>query len=75
MTLLWYGTSWSFRLCLQPGLCYCHRRNGELIRGGSAVLPVLSSKDWRDVDWAISMNVDFLSISFVRTADVIQNLR
>eukprot|EP00877_Chromochloris_zofingiensis_P000483 jgi/Chrzof1/10435/UNPLg00362.t1 len=51
------------------------RRNGELIRGGSAVLPVLSSKDWRDVDWAISMNVDFLSISFVRTADVIQNLR
>jgi pyruvate kinase len=51
------------------------RRQGDLIRGRAATLPVVSSKDWQDIDWAIQMKVDFLAVSFVRTADVIQNLR
>jgi hypothetical protein len=37
-------------------LCCC-RRNNELIRGRAALLPVISSKDWRDIDWAISAQV------------------
>lgn len=51
------------------------RRNGELVRGRAAMLPVISSKDWQDIDWAISAKVDFIAVSFVRTADVITNLR
>ena len=51
------------------------RRGGELIRGRASLLPVISAKDWTDIDWAIGAGVDFLAISFVRTADVLQNLR
>ena len=29
----------------------------------------------QDIDWAISARVDFIAVSFVRTADVITNLR
>jgi len=29
----------------------------------------------QDIDWAISAKVDFIAVSFVRTADVITNLR
>jgi hypothetical protein len=29
----------------------------------------------QDIDWAISAKVDFIAVSFVRTADVIHNLR
>jgi hypothetical protein len=39
-----------------PYLCCC-RRDNELIRGRAALLPVISSKDWRDIDWAISAQV------------------
>jgi pyruvate kinase len=46
-----------------------------LIRGRAALLPVISPKDWRDIDWAIQHRVDFIAVSFVRTADVITNLR
>ncbi|KAF6261484.1 putative pyruvate kinase [Scenedesmus sp. NREL 46B-D3] len=56
-------------------ICFLCRRNNELIRGRAALLPVISSKDWRDIDWAISAQVDFIAVSFVRTADVITNLR
>jgi Pyruvate kinase, barrel domain len=52
-----------------------HRRGGQLVRGRAALLPVLSPKDWRDIDWAISARVDFVAVSFVRSADVITNLR
>lgn len=39
------------------------------------MLPVLSSKDWKDVDFAIAQNVDFIAVSFVKSADVINNLK
>jgi pyruvate kinase len=51
------------------------RRNGELIRGRAAMLAPITAKDWCDIDWALSLGVDFLAISFVRTADALHNLR
>lgn len=51
------------------------RRSGELIRGRAAMLSVITGKDWRDIDWAVNLGVDFLAISFVRTADALLNLR
>ncbi|KAK9817658.1 hypothetical protein WJX72_000267 [[Myrmecia] bisecta] len=51
------------------------RRHGEIVRARNAMLPVLSSKDWLDVDFAISQKVDFIAVSFVKTADVINNLK
>ncbi len=32
-------------------------------------------QDWLDIDFAIQMNVDFIAVSFVKTADVINNLK
>ena len=32
-------------------------------------------QDWLDIDFAIQMNVDFIAVSFVKTADVIHNLK
>jgi pyruvate kinase len=51
------------------------RRGGELIRGRSDLLPVITSKDWADIDFALSAGVDFIAVSFVRSADVLQSLR
>ncbi|GBF95398.1 pyruvate kinase isozyme chloroplastic [Raphidocelis subcapitata] len=51
------------------------RREGELIRGRAAMLSVITGKDWRDIDWAIKAGIDFLAISFVRSADALHNLR
>jgi pyruvate kinase len=51
------------------------RRHGELIRGRSDLLPVITSKDWSDIDFALSAGVDFIAVSFVRSADVLQSLR
>lgn len=51
------------------------RRNGTIVRARNSMLPVLSSKDWLDIDFAIQMDVDFIAVSFVKTADVINNLK
>lgn len=32
-------------------------------------------QDWRDIDFALAQNVDFIAISFVKSADVINNLK
>ena len=32
-------------------------------------------QDWLDIDFAIQMDVDFIAVSFVKTADVINNLK
>ena len=32
-------------------------------------------QDWLDIDFAIQMGVDFIAVSFVKTADVINNLK
>lgn len=51
------------------------RRNGTIVRARNSMLPVLSSKDWLDIDFAIQMSVDFIAVSFVKTPDVINNLK
>ena len=32
-------------------------------------------QDWLDIDFAIQMSVDFIAVSFVKTPDVINNLK
>ena len=32
-------------------------------------------QDWHDIDFAIEQRVDFIAVSFVKTADVIINLK
>ncbi|KAK2079062.1 hypothetical protein QBZ16_002752 [Prototheca wickerhamii] len=51
------------------------RRNGLPVRGKNAMLPVVSAKDWVDIDFALTQDVDFIAVSFVKSADVIKNLR
>jgi len=51
------------------------QRDGEIVRARNAMLPVLSSKDWKDIDFALAENVDFIAVSFVKTADVMNNLK
>lgn len=51
------------------------RRGGALVRARDALLPVISAKDWTDIDMAIEQQVDFIAVSFVKTADVVHNLR
>ena len=51
------------------------RRQGELVRSTDAFMPVICAKDWNDIDLAIAEAVDYIAISFVRSADVLDNLR
>lgn len=50
-------------------------RDGKLVRAKNSMLPVISAKDWNDIDLAIEQQVDFIGVSFVKTADVLHNLR
>jgi len=49
------------------------RREGELLRGPPS--SVITSKDWADIDFALAAGVDFIAVSFVRSADVLRSLR
>lgn len=51
------------------------RRGGVPVRGRNAMLPVISAKDWRDIDFAVAQGVDFIAVSYVKSADVITNLQ
>ncbi|KAH7352290.1 hypothetical protein KP509_19G038300 [Ceratopteris richardii] len=66
--------------CIDPGLLLPRAnltfwRAGKVIREGSSMLPTLSSKDWLDIDFGIEKKVDFIAISFVRTAEVVKHLK
>jgi pyruvate kinase len=37
--------------------------------------PAITEKDWRDADWAIENDLDYLALSFVRSAEDLQLLR
>ena len=37
--------------------------------------PALTEKDWRDADWAVANDLDYLALSFVRKADDLSLLR
>ena len=45
------------------------------IRGKSANLPAITEKDWEDIDFGISKNVDLFALSFVNDAPVVQRLK
>jgi len=66
--------------CLDPGLLTSRanltfRRAGKIIRARNAMLPVISQKDWLDIDFAVSEGADFLAISFVKSAETMAQLR
>ncbi|PNY12906.1 pyruvate kinase family protein [Trifolium pratense] len=67
-------------LCTDPGLLLPRAnltfwRNGSLVRERNAMLPTISSKDWLDIDFGIAEGVDFIAISFVKSAEVITHLK
>ncbi len=47
------------------------RRQGALVRARNSLLPVISAKEWTDIDMAIEQQVDFIAVSFEKTADVL----
>ncbi len=51
-----------------------HRRHLN-IRGKSANLPAITDKDWLDLKFGIDVGVDYYALSFVRSADVIYELK
>ncbi len=38
-------------------------------------LPSVTDKDWRDLDWALNHSIDYIALSFVRTADEIRDIK
>ncbi|KAH8495697.1 hypothetical protein Peur_055598 [Populus x canadensis] len=66
--------------CTDPGLMLPRAnvtfwRDGSLVRERNAMLPTISSKDWLDIDFGIAEGVDFIAISFVKSAEVITHLK
>uniref|UniRef100_A0A0C9RLW2 Pyruvate kinase n=1 Tax=Wollemia nobilis TaxID=56998 RepID=A0A0C9RLW2_9CONI len=66
--------------CTDPGLLLPRAnltfwRQGRLVRERNAMLPTVSSKDWLDIDFGIAEGVDFIAISFVKSAEVIKHLK
>ena len=60
-----YDYSTSYLLC----------RRHLNIRGKSANLPAITEKDWLDLQFGIDVGVDYYALSFVRSADVIYELK
>ncbi|KAL2513494.1 Plastidial pyruvate kinase 1 [Forsythia ovata] len=65
--------------CTDPGLLLPRAklsfwRDGRLV-GRSDELPTLSTKDWSDIEFAISEGVDFIAMSFVKDADAVTHLK
>ncbi|KAK0608878.1 hypothetical protein LWI29_037448 [Acer saccharum] len=66
--------------CTDPGLLLPRAnltfwRDGSLVRERNAMLPTISAKDWLDIDFGIAEGVDFIAISFVKSAEVINHLK
>ncbi|KDP40256.1 hypothetical protein JCGZ_02254 [Jatropha curcas] len=66
--------------CTDPGLLLPRAnltfwRNGSLVRERNAMLPTISPKDWLDIDFGIAEGVDFIAISFVKSAEVLNHLK
>ena len=59
--------------CLDDGVLTSRRHIN--IRGKSADLPSITAKDWEDIRFGIENGVDFIALSFVRTAEAISELR
>ncbi|KAG2640345.1 hypothetical protein PVAP13_2KG085200 [Panicum virgatum] len=66
--------------CTDPGLLLPRAnltfwRDGSIVRERNAMLPTISSKDWLDIDFGIAEGVDFIAVSFVKSAEVIKHLK
>ncbi|KAF8710058.1 hypothetical protein HU200_029786 [Digitaria exilis] len=66
--------------CTDPGLLLPRAnltiwRYGSVVRERNAMLPTISSKDWIDIDFGIAEGVDFIAVSFVKSAEVINHLK
>ena len=62
-----------FCQCLDDGILTSRRHIN--IRGKSADLPSITAKDWEDIRFGIENGVDFIALSFIRTAETISELR
>ncbi|KAL9237663.1 hypothetical protein vseg_012184 [Gypsophila vaccaria] len=67
-------------LCTDPGLLLPRAnltfwRDGKVVRERNAMLPTISAKDWLDIDFGIAEGVDFIAVSFVKSAEVIKHLK
>jgi pyruvate kinase len=60
-------------VCLDNGILTSRRHIN--IRGKSADLPAINDKDWQDINFGIEHHVDFIALSFVRTAAVVEELQ
>lgn len=45
------------------------------IRGKSANLPAITDRDWADIRFGLEQGVDYFALSFVRTADIVYELK
>eukprot|EP00803_Ostreobium_quekettii_P001627 evm.model.scf_3199.1 EVM.evm.TU.scf_3199.1 scf_3199:73-4488(+) len=66
--------------CVDPGLILSRanltfRRRNRLVRGQNAYLSVITAKDWEHIDFGVDEGVDFIAVSFVKSPDVIRNLK
>lgn len=52
-----------------------HSRKGINLPDTKVSIPSITEKDWKCVDWAIEHRIDFLALSFVRSADDVQELK
>ena len=59
--------------CLDNGTLTSRRHLN--IRGKSAKLPSITEKDWEDIRFGIKENIDFIALSFVKTAKAIKDLQ
>ena len=67
----------SSRHIMEP-IAYSYTQTGRRhlnIRGKSANLPAITDKDWLDLKFGIDVGVDYYALSFVRSADVIYELK
>jgi pyruvate kinase len=55
------------------GALYDHK--GINLPDSEISAPSITERDWQCVDWAIQHNLDFLALSFVRSADEIEQLK
>ncbi|KAI9075206.1 hypothetical protein K1719_042815 [Acacia pycnantha] len=57
-----------------PGAKFSFWRNGKLVRRNYK-LSTLSTKDWADIDFGVSAEVDYFALSFVNDTDSIRHLK
>lgn len=66
-----------------PTSLRCRVTTGGLVTSNKGVnlpqselsIPALTDRDWQCVEWAVRYGIDFLALSFVRTADEVKLLR